>query len=203
MSLEHQGHRGRGGGVGVGVGVYYLGETPQSMTAQVEGIRDVLESGATRAKIYKLPPPGGARNAVDCALWNLEYKISGTRIWSPVGVEPTPLATVATVGTGTPAEMAAKAVAFRAYPNLEIEVGSVAPLEKLRAIRVARPEATLVIEVNQGWSMAELEDCLPALAYLDSAMVEQPLLHGGDSDLVGFSSPIPLGGDESCVDLEE
>lgn len=199
VSLEHEGHRGRG----EGVGVYYLGETPQSMAAQVEGIRGGLESGATRAEIQKLLPPGGARNAVDCALWDLECKSSGTRIWDLVGLEPAPLATVATVGMGTPAEMAAKAVAFGAYPNLKIKVSGVAPLEKLRAIRVARPEATLVIDVNQGWSMAELEGYLPALADLGIAMVEQPLPRGGDSDLVGFSSPIPLGGDESCVDLEE
>jgi L-alanine-DL-glutamate epimerase-like enolase superfamily enzyme len=104
---------------------------------------------------------------------------------------------------GTPAEMAEKAIAFSAYPNLKIKLSGDDPLRKLRAIRDARPDATLVIDVNQGWSMSELESYLPELLELGVAMIEQPLPRGGDQELEGFSSPIPLGGDESLVDLAE
>jgi L-Ala-D/L-Glu epimerase len=199
VTLDHDGHRGRG----EGVGVYYLDETPESMTNQLEGVRNAIEEGATRSDVQTLLPPGGARNALDCALWDWECKSAGQTIWQLLDMEPKALSTVATVGMGTPAEMAEKAVAFSAYPNLKIKLSGDDPITKLRAIRNARPDATLVIDVNQGWSMSDLENYLPALSQLGVAMIEQPLPRGGDQALMGFSSPIPLGGDESCVDLAE
>jgi L-Ala-D/L-Glu epimerase len=199
VTLENDGHIGRG----EGVGVYYLGETPASMTAQLDQVRSAVESGATRDDIQALLPSGGARNALDCAMWDLECKSTGQSIWELLEITPRPLATVATVGMGTPDEMAAKALAFAEYPNLKIKLSGDEPLEKLRAIREARPDATLVIDVNQGWSFGELVDYLPGLAKLQVAMVEQPLARGADDALVDFTSPIPLGGDESCVDLSE
>lgn len=190
-------------GRGEGVGVYYRGETPATMTAQLELVRGAINDGATRADIGDVMPSGGARNALDCALWDLECKALGTTIWDLVGIQPAPLVTVATVGMGTPEEMAAKALAFSDYPHLKVKLSADAPMEKLRAIRDARPEATLVIDVNQGWTLTELEAYLPKLVDLGVAMVEQPLPRGGDDGLVGFASPIPLGGDESCLDLSE
>ena len=199
VTLEHEGHR----GLGEGVGIYYFGETPDSMAAQLEAVRDSVESRATRAEVQTLLPAGGARNALDCAFWDLECKQSGQTVWEKTGITPKALVTVATVGIGTPGEMADKAQAFAAYPHLKIKLSGDDPLTKLHAIRDARPDATLVIDVNQGWSMAELETYLPELEKLEVAMVEQPLPRGADQELVGFSSPIPLGGDESCVDLSE
>lgn len=199
VSLDDDGHRGRG----EGVGVYYLDETPDSMAAQLESVRGAVESGARREEIQTLLPPGGARNALDCALWDMECKKAGETIWQRLGVTPTPLVTVATIGMGTPEEMAGKAIAFGAFPDLKIKLSGDDPLTKLRAIREARPDATLVIDVNQGWSMQELENYLPHLVDVGVAMVEQPLPRGRDDDLVGFVSPVPLGGDESCVDLTE
>jgi len=183
--------------------MYYLGETSSSMTQQLETVRSAVEAGASRADIQGLLPAGGARNALDCAMWDLECKQSGITIWELLGISATPLVTVATVGMGSPDEMAEKARAFSAYPHLKIKLSDEHPIEKLSAIRSARPDATLVIDVNQGWTFHNLTDYLPELAALEVAFVEQPLPRGADDELLGFSSPIPIGADESCIDLSE
>jgi L-alanine-DL-glutamate epimerase-like enolase superfamily enzyme len=199
VHLEEDGARGRG----EGVGMYYRGETPDAMTAQLEAIRSEVESGATRADIQTLLPPGGARNALDCALWDLECKKAGKPIFELLDITPATLTTVATVGMGTAEEMAAQALRFSDYPHLKIKLDDHQPLERLRAIRDARPDATLVIDVNQGWSRAQLEEYLPGLEAMGVAMVEQPVPRGQDSDLAGLDSPIPLGADESIIHLGE
>jgi L-Ala-D/L-Glu epimerase len=196
VTLEDDGYRGRG----EGVGMYYRGETPETMTRELESIRRNVEGGASRGDLLNLLPPGGARNAVDCALWDFECRSRGTTVWNELGLTPRPLATVATIGLGTPEEMAHKALGFADYPHLKIKLGADAPMEKLRAIREVRPDATLVVDVNQGWSMSELEQYVPTLVDVGVAMVEQPLPRGGDDELVGFSSPVALGADESCID---
>lgn len=199
VTLEHGGATGRG----EGVGMYYLGENPETMTLELKGVRDAVESGATRIDIQSLLPRGGARNALDCAYWDLESKTTGQSIWQALGIPLEPLVTVATVGMGTPEEMAAKARAFAPYPQLKVKLDGHQPLERLSAIRNARPEATVVVDVNQGWSMAELEAYTPELMNLGVAMIEQPLARGADAELEGYRSPIPLGADESCLDLSE
>jgi L-alanine-DL-glutamate epimerase-like enolase superfamily enzyme len=199
VTLEAGGVTGRG----EGVGIYYQGETPDTMAHQLEGVRGAVEEGATREEIQELLPLGGARNALDCAYWDWECKQAGVTIWQKLDLRPQPLLTVATVGMGTPAEMAATAQAFGHYPHLKIKLSGDDPIGKLQAVRNARPDATLVIDVNQGWTLAELESFLPQLSNLEVAMIEQPLPRGADSELVGFSSPIPLGGDESCLGLAE
>lgn len=190
-------------GRGEGVGMYYLGETPDTMAAQLEAIRGEVESGATRADIQNLLPPGGARNALDCAMWDLECKKSGKTIFELTGITPRTVTTVATVGMGTPDEMATQALRFADYPHLKIKLDNNHPLERLQAIRDARPDATLVIDVNQGWSRADLDGYLPGLASVGVSMVEQPLPRGKDSDLEGIDSPIPLGADESIIHVGE
>jgi L-Ala-D/L-Glu epimerase len=199
VHLDDDGSPGRG----EGVGMYYLGENPETMTSQLEGIRGEVESGATRADIQTLLPPGGARNALDCAMWDAECKKAGKTIFELVGMTPKTLTTVATVGIGTPGEMAAQALRFSDYPHLKIKLDRNTPLERLRAVRDARPDATLVVDVNQGWSRKDLEKYLPGLEDAGIAMVEQPLPRGKDSDLDGLDSPIPLGADESIIHLGE
>ena len=199
VTLGHDGAIGRG----EGVGMYYLGENPETMSQELGSVRDAVESGATRLDVQRLLPRGGARNALDCAYWDLECKTAGQTIWQVLDIAPQALVTVATIGMGTPEEMAAKALAFAAYPQLKVKLDALQPIERLAAIRAARPEATLVIDVNQGWSMAELETYTPELANLGVAMIEQPLPRGSDSELEGYRSPIPLGADESCLDLSE
>ncbi len=199
VTLENEGAAGRG----EGVGMYYLGENPATLSLELESVRDAVESGATRLDVQSLLPRGGARNALDCAYWDLECKATGQTIWQVLDITPQPLVTVATIGMGTPEEMAAKARTFANYPQLKVKLDGHQPLERLSAIRKARPEATLVIDVNQGWSMAELATYTPELSNLGVAMIEQPLARGADAELEGYHSPIPLGADESCLDLSE
>ena len=199
VTLENNGARGKG----EGVGMYYLGENPATLSRELESVRDAVESGATRLDVQSLLPRGGARNALDCAYWDLECKATGQTIWQVLEITPQSLVTVATIGMATPEEMATKARAFANYPQLKVKLDGHQPLERLSAIRRARPEATLVIDVNQGWSMVELATYTPELSNLGVAMIEQPLARGADAELEGYHSPIPLGADESCLDLSE
>jgi L-alanine-DL-glutamate epimerase-like enolase superfamily enzyme len=199
VTVTQNGHRGRG----EGDGVYYLGETQDKMFNQLEAVRNQVEAGITRQELQDLLPAGGARNALDCALWDLEAKTSGQRIWQLLGMQPKTLTTVATVGIGTRSEMAARALEFARYPNLKIKLDSEDPIGRLNAIRETRPDATLVIDVNQGWEYQELIDYLPELKRLEVAMIEQPLRRAGDERLAELESQIPIGADESCLTLEE
>ena len=199
VRVEQDGFVGRG----EGDGVYYLGETQDSMLEQLESIRAYVEGGLSREQLQLLLPAGGARNALDCALWDLEAKQKGERIWKLLGMQPKSLVTVATVGMGSAEEMASRAVEFSRYPNLKIKLDNNDPVQKLEAIRKQRPDANLVIDVNQGWSFEELREYLPPMSRLRVEMIEQPLERGADLELEGFKSPIPIGADESCRTLSE
>lgn len=199
VRLERDGAVGRG----EGTGSYYLGENQDSIVQAIEGVVSALHADVTREELQELLPPGGARNAVDCALWDLECKLAGESIWQRLGITPHELTTVATIGVGTAKDMAAHATRWESYPHLKIKLSADSPVEKLRAIRGARPDATVVVDANQGWTFAELQQFLPALVELDIAMIEQPLPRGADHELSGFESPIPVGADESCLSMAE
>jgi L-alanine-DL-glutamate epimerase-like enolase superfamily enzyme len=174
------------------------------MTAQIESVADRLAVGIDRAALATLLPPGGARNAIDCALWDLEAKASGRRIWELTGVAPKTLTTVFTIGIeATPEIMAAHAAAATAYPLLKVKLDGFQPLERVQAIRRARPDARLVVDANQGWNLVQLQALAPAFAELGVEMIEQPLPRGADAALEGYRSPVPLGADESCLHLGE
>ena len=190
-------------GRGEGVGMYYAGETAATMRAQLEDVKPQVEAGASLEDIQKLLPHGGARNALDCAYWDMLCKSEGRTIWDRLAISPKTLTTVATVGIGTPEWMADRARSYALYPNLKIKLSDDDPITRLRAIRAARPDASLVIDVNQGWSVEDLKTYLPALKDLGVAMIEQPLKRGADADLEGFQSDVPLGADESCLNLSE
>ena len=199
VSLSDGVHRGRG----EACGIYYHGDTPESMAAELEAIRGAVEAGASREDIQQLLPPGGARNALDCALWDLECKSTGSSIWELTGIDLHPLTTVATIGIGDADEMANRARELSEFSKLKVKLDSHDPLGRLRAIRSARPDAEIVIDVNQGWDFDTLQSLTNDLAELGVAMVEQPLPRGADHELEGYHSPIPIGGDESCLSLEE
>jgi L-alanine-DL-glutamate epimerase-like enolase superfamily enzyme len=191
-------------GRGEALGVYYLDETPDSMIAQVESVAAVIGAGIDRPALQTLLPAGGARNAVDCALWDLEAKTTERTIWQLTGVEPRPLETVFTIGLeATPEEMAAKAAAALTHGLLKIKLDGDRPLERLTAIRDARPDARIVVDANQGWTFAQLREITPAFAALGVQMIEQPLRRGADAELEGYRSPVPLCADESCLHLGE
>jgi L-alanine-DL-glutamate epimerase-like enolase superfamily enzyme len=195
-----------GGSIGRGEsqGVFYLDETVDTMFAQVEAVADRIRRGVTREELLDILPAGGARNAVDCALWDLEAKRGGKRIWELTGIEPRPVATVFTIGIeASPEAMAERAAAAAKHPVLKIKLDANQPLERLRAIRNARPDADLVVDANQSWDFGLLKEVLPGCTELDIRMIEQPLPRGGDEALEGFKSPIILAADESCLDSSE
>ena len=191
-------------GRGEALGVFYANETAASMTAEIEAVAKTIETGVDRAALGTLLPPGGARNAIDCALWDLEAKSSGRSIWDLTGVTPKTLTTVFTIGIeATPEIMAGHAAAAAEYPLLKVKLDANQPLERVRAIRSARPDARIVVDANQGWDLATLKRLAPALADLGIEMIEQPLPRGADEGLEGYRSPVPLGADESCLHLGE
>ena len=191
-------------GRGEAQGVFYLDETAESLLAQVNAVAGEIRRGLSREELQQLLPAGGARNAIDCALWDLECKQTGNTIWQLTGIEPRPVTTVYTIGLeATPEAMAAKAAAAADAPVLKIKLGADRPYERLAAIRAARPDAAIVVDANQGWDFALLQEVIPQCAALDLGMIEQPLPRGGDAELEGFVSPVTLAADESCLDCSE
>ncbi|MCJ7816080.1 MAG: dipeptide epimerase [Xanthomonadales bacterium] len=191
-------------GRGEAQGVFYRNETAQSIFEQVHEVAGEIRRGITREELQQLLPAGGARNAVDCAMWDLECKKSGKTIWQLTGIDPKPVTTVFTIGLeSTPEAMAAKAAAAADAPILKIKLDGNQPYEKLAAIRAARPDATLVVDANQGWDFDLLKEVIPKCAGLGLGMIEQPLPRGGDEVLEGFDSPVTLAADESCLDTSE
>ena len=191
-------------GRGEAQGVFYLDETAESIFEQANAVAADIRKGISREQLQDLLPAGGARNAIDCALWDLECKRSGKTIWQLTGIDPKPVTTVYTIGLeDSPEAMAAKAAAAADAPILKIKLSNHMPYEKLAAIRAARPDAVLVVDANQGWSFDQLQEVLPKCVSLDLAMIEQPLARDGDEQLEGFESPIMLAADESCLHTAE
>lgn len=182
-------------------GVDYDGETPQSLQAQIDAVRAQLHEGLTGEDLLALLPAGGARNALDCALWDLRAKQSGVPVWLAAGGPPWhSIATAYTLGLGDEATTRRKARAARDYPLLKLKVDAQRHLDVVRWVREEHPSARIVVDANQAWSLAQLKDLLPALAEAGVELVEQPLARGQDTELLGFVSPIPLAADESCTD---
>ena len=187
-------------GRGEAQGVFYLDETAESIQEQAHAVAAIIRKGISREELQELLPPGGARNAIDCAMWDLECKRSGRTIWQLTGIDPKPVTTVFTIGLeDTPEAMAAKAAAATDAPILKIKLGDHLPYERLAAIRAARPDAQLVVDANQSWSFELLQEVIPKCVDLDLVMIEQPLARGGDKSLETFESPITLAADESCL----
>ena len=187
-------------GRGEAQGVFYLDETAESIFEQAHNVAAEIRKGISRQDLQDLLAAGGARNAIDCAMWDLECKRSGKSIWQLTGIDPGPVTTVFTIGLeDSPEAMAAKAAAASDAPILKIKLSDHMPYEKLAAIRAARPDAELVVDANQGWSFGLLKEVLPKCVDLNLAMLEQPLARGADQMLEGFVSPITLAADESCL----
>lgn len=198
--IEQDGVTGRGEALGVD----YKGETQESMAAQIQGVLGSLERGADRQALLELLPPGGARFAVDSALWDLEAQISGVNAWQTAGVTPDAVETVFTIGLeDTPEQMAAKANAATDLTLFKVKLGNDRPVERIAAIRAARPDSRLVVDANQGWNFDELRTFGPALHELGVLMIEQPLPRGQDQELEGYESAAPLCSDESCQHIGE
>jgi len=191
-------------GRGEALGVYYLHETADALASEIEAMAKHLRAGIDRPTLQELMPPGGARNAIDCALWDLEAKQTGRSIWDLTTISPEPLETVFTIGLEpTPEEMAAKAAAATGHQLLKVKLNNDMPLERLRAVRAARPDVRIVVDANQAWTFTRLCTLAPEFAALGVQMIEQPLPRGADAELEGYRSPVPLCADESCLHVGE
>ena len=197
VTLERDGCIGRGEAAGV---YYRPSEDAQSNAEQVEAIRTALESDIGRDTLQPLLAPGGARNAVDCALWDLEAKLTGRSAWQIAGLErPRPLLTTFTVSAKTPEEMAASAHHYRDAKAIKLKLtGEPQDADRVRAVRDARPDVWLGVDANQGFTRPFLETLIPVLVAANVALIEQPYPVGQESLLDGFASPIPIAADESA-----
>ncbi len=191
-------------GRGEASGVFYMDETANRMKVQISQVVEEIEAGAGRAELLKLLPPGGARNALDCALWDLEAQRRGQSAWAMAGVRPDPVTTVFTIGLEeSPEAMAAKAAAAGDRPLLKIKLNDDRPVERIQAIRASRPDARLVADVNGGWTFAQLVKWAPRMKEMGLSLLEQPIARGHDQELMGYKAPLPLFADESCLHLGE
>ncbi|MGJ0510386.1 MAG: N-acetyl-D-Glu racemase DgcA [Methylocystis sp.] len=177
------------------------GESVESVTAAIEGVRSALESGADRVALQRLLPAGAARNAVDCAMWDLEAKKSGRRAWLAAGFSRlTPLVTAYTLSVGTPDEMRAAAIRAADRPLLKVKLAGEGDDARLAAVRAGAPHATLIVDANEAWREETLAAQLDACARYGVALVEQPLPAGQDEMLARVARPIPICADESAHD---
>ena len=194
---DRDGHRGRGEAAGVD----YEGETPASMAAQVNAVLPSLREAISGAKLAALLPAGGARNALDCALWDLRSKQSGIPVWQAAGLAPLhPVTTCVTIGLGDEADTRRKAREARAFEVIKIKLDAERHLEVVRMVREEHPRARLIVDANQAWDRPLLERLLAPLAALQVELIEQPVPRQQDATLDGLVSPLPLAADESCVD---
>lgn len=205
VTLREQGLAGRG----EAAGVFYHGDTAESLAADIESVRDAVEAGADRHTIAALLRPGGARNAVDCAIWDLESKLAGKPVWRIAGLDvPRTLTTTVTIGADAPAAVAERALtACSSAPAIKLKLcGDGADGERVRVLRAARPDAWIGVDANQSLDPDRLADLLPAFTDARVALIEQPGRAGSEEDFRGFASPIPLAADESAQtasDLEK
>jgi L-Ala-D/L-Glu epimerase len=175
------------------------GETMESVLAQIESISAAIADGATRMDLQALLPPGAARNAVDCALWDLEAKQTGKRAWELAGIPEPPVQTTAyTLSLDAPDAMGRAAAAQAGRPLLKLKLaGDDHDEARVAAVRAAAPRAKLIVDANEGANPANVEALCAAMARLDVALIEQPLPAGDDGVLANFSHPVPLCADES------
>ncbi|GGB01360.1 N-acetyl-D-Glu racemase DgcA [Agarivorans gilvus] len=196
VELEEQGQIGRGECVPYA----RYQESIESVMAELKGILPRLREGLSRQELQLLLPSGAARNAVDCALWDLECKLSGESIWQQLAATPAPLTTAYTLSLDTPEKMqqAASDNAFR--PLLKLKLGGAEDLQRVAAVRQGAPNAKIILDANEAWTVDLYHSLIPELIKLDVAMIEQPFPAADDEALRSLARPIPICADESCHD---
>jgi L-alanine-DL-glutamate epimerase-like enolase superfamily enzyme len=201
VELTGEGHTGRG----EAAGVFYKKDTPAGALGQIESLRSTIEAGISRDILQRLLPPGGARNALDCALWDLEAKREGRPVWQMLGLEaPRPLLTTFTCGAEEPEKMAARALSYAGAQAIKLKlIGDDRDADRVQAVRDALPAAWLAVDGNQGQSRVGLEQLLPILLRSRVALIEQPFPSTHDEWLDDIESPIPIAADESVQCLTD
>lgn len=193
-------------GRGEAAGVYYLGDDQRQMLETIEEVRGVVEGGVDRAALQSLLPACGARNAIDCALWELESCETGVPVWALAGVPaPKSLITTFTLPAADPAALAkkidwlgpAKAIKLKLSGDIDTDA------ERIAVVRRARPDAWLGVDANQGFERDDLEALARLLCDHQISLVEQPLRRGNESALSGWRPGVPVAADESILGLHE
>lgn len=184
-------------GRGEGTAIYYEGETAEGCAAAINAYDGPLD----RQALLHAMPRGAARNALDCALWDLEAKRAGIPVWKLAGLEPpAPLPTAFTISLNDPARMEAdaRAAAARGFALLKCKLTGEGDLARIAAVRAGAPAARLIVDANESWHDLDIAAQAQALSELGVEMVEQPVLHGREERLAGIRAPLPLCADESC-----
>lgn len=191
---------GEGEVAGRGEAVPYsrYGESVESALAAIESVRALIEQGMDREALLGALPAGAARNAVDCALWDLEARLSGHDVAKMIGGAPlTPVATALTIGIDTPAVMADAARVAGDVPLLKVKVDAIDPKAQIRAVRAAAPGPALIVDPNESWDRDLVEAMQDVLVGTRVALLEQPVPAGEDGWLEGFAPAVPICADES------
>ncbi len=176
----------------------HYGETVDGVIGAIEGVRAAVEGGIDRHGLLGLLPAGAARNALDCALWDLEAKASGRRAAGQIHAgAPASLVTAYTLSLGTPEAMAAQAAANSERPLLKVKIGGDGDIERIRAVVGAAPNSRLILDANEGWTEDNIVENLAAAAQAGVALIEQPLPAGRDAMLATIRHPVPICADES------
>jgi L-Ala-D/L-Glu epimerase len=202
VTLREGPHIGRG----EAAGVYYNNDHPETMLATLEALRPRIEAGLDRETLRSLLPPGGARNALDCALWELESQRAGEPVWALAGLSSvSPLLTTFTVGADEPGTMAERAAAYAQARALKLKLTGDADLDaaRVRAVRARCPEPWIGVDANQGYIGATLPSLLPVLVEARVSLLEQPCARGSEHELDGIERVLPFAADESILDLAE
>ncbi len=199
VTLQEGGSQGRG----ECVPYRHYGETPESVVQQIETARAAIEAGADRQALLSVMPAGAARNAVDCALWDLEAKLSGRSASETAGCKTLqPLETAFTISLGEPERMAAQTMENAWRPLLKVKLGTNDDISRMRAVRNAAPQSRIIIDANEGWTQNNLADHLAAAADFGFALIEQPLPAGADDLLAKTDRRVPICADESAHGIE-
>lgn len=177
------------------------GESMASVRAQINSVRIALEDGMGRHELLSALPAGAARNAVDCALWDLRAKQSGMSVAELAGLtEIGPLVTAYTLSLNDPASMADAAAQHADRPLIKLKLGGAEDVERVEAVRMAAPKARLIVDANEAWTPDMLIEFGPHMARLGVELIEQPLPADQDGALENIRCPVPLCADESCHD---
>lgn len=192
-------------GYGEGTAIYYCGETAEKCLGQVERVIDLLRDKTARSAreiIQSALSAGAARNALDCALWDLEAKQAGVSLSELLGMKshPAPLRTAFTISLGAPETMQAdaRAAAQNGYTLLKLKINGEADRDRVAAVRSGAPKADVIVDANESWSEIDIVAEAEALKNLGVALIEQPLPAGNDAALADISAPLPIFADESC-----
>lgn len=193
-------------GRGEAGGVYYLNDDSAHMEQQIEEARPAIEAGVSREQLRQVLRPGGARNALDCALWELESLQTGLVIATMAGVSSLkPLVTTFTIPADEPSEVLRRLKPLAAAKAIKIKLDGTfdTDIERVRTVRAARPDVWIAVDANQGYARGDLDRLGRTLGELGVSLLEQPVARGAEAELDGWRSPIPVAADESILDLAE